>query len=145
MTAASHPIEKPTNQTEAVPFGESLIDHDEGFYDDLRVEIDEGYVFPVAPDELHQLIEASVARDIAADTLTYPPDPEQTLRLATEFYETYLYDTGLDKVEVIDRYIVGLIEALEAQHGDNFTYEEPVVVQLFDKVHALEEAELAAA
>src|SRR5690606_25915672 len=53
--------------------------------------------------------------DIEVGDLTYPPDVEEVIRKASEFYDTYLYDTDVDRVDTTVRYVNALIKGLEPQ------------------------------
>ncbi len=127
-----------TANLNTVPFGEFFIDHDDGIDNSLTIYVGEDYQVPVTPEELHMLVAARVQQDLERNNLSYPPDAEQMLQLGTDFYDTYLNDTTENKVEIIDRYMAALIEALELKHGDDFRFAPDVVHELLDSVHELE-------
>lgn len=93
----------------------------------------------VSEQDRDQLIDHSVAAVVESGTISHPPtleDDLMMLRLATEFYETYLFDTQFDKVDIENRYIARLIEALDEKHQHHTPVE--AARELFARVHALE-------
>lgn len=98
----------------------------------------------VTPEELLLLIEAGAKNDISHGTFTHPPQVEATLSLATQFYDTYLCDTTLDRVEVIDRYATELITQLEAARNTLYAPKEAEVTEYVRAVHEEAEQLLAA-
>lgn len=89
----------------------------------------------VTPEELTILIQACANKDILAGNITRPPQVETTLELAAEFYDVYLYDTSLDRVEVTDRYAVELITQLEAAEDIDYQPAHEEVVEYVTTVH----------
>ena len=89
----------------------------------------------VTPEELTVLIQACANKDILAGSITRPPQVERTLELAAEFYDVYLYDTSLDRVEVTDRYAVELITQLEAAEDSDYQPADEEVVEYVTTVH----------
>jgi len=89
----------------------------------------------VTPEELTLLISASAQKDIELGSITYPPKVPAALDLARDFFDTYLYDTDMDRVEVTDRYVVELITQLEAFEGTDYTPREEEVVRYVMTVH----------
>lgn len=72
---------------------------------------------PVSPEELSELMAHGAKAAVEQGELSYPPDVEQVLEAATDFYSTYLEGTSVDRVEAVDRYAAALIEELERVHG----------------------------
>lgn len=97
-------------------WGDAFIDKDagKGPENDLYLDV-AGDFNLVTEDELNLYIDHNATRDVEFRNITFPPDVEVTLRLANEFYDTYLADTDIDKVDAIDRYCVALIEKVVAQ------------------------------
>ncbi len=117
-----------------LPIGEFYYDSEAGWQDPAIV---------VTPEEVSMLVAEGVKRDISRDDIEYPPQAEQILMLANDFYMTYLADTNVDRVEIIDRYMTGLIDALEAQHGEGFHFDESGIALMVDTVHELYDAQPA--
>ncbi len=103
---AYQPATKFGNASNETKYGDPLVANDGN--GDLRdpIEYLRTWNAPnfVTPEELTLLIAHSAALDIQRGELAYPPDVEQTIKLATSFYDTYLSDIDTDRVEVIDRY-----------------------------------------
>lgn len=89
----------------------------------------------VTPEELSLLIGAGAKRDIEVGSITHPPKVETTLALAADFFDTYLYDTDLDRIEVTDRYAVELITQLEASEDIAYAPREEEVIEYVTTVH----------
>lgn len=89
----------------------------------------------VTPEELTMLIEACASKDIELGSITRPPKVETTLDLAANFFETYLYDTELDRVEVTDRYAAELITQLESSEDIKYTPRHEEVEEYVIHVH----------
>ncbi|GEM_PF-1537953 len=136
------------------PYDEDAVEHAVadgiGGAAEADIDTDETWVVSqsidfVTEEELELLITSGAKKDIEQGEISFPPEIESALRLATEFYDTYLADiSDLDRVEVIDRYVAKLIELLEAvsQSTDSEPEEadkaEPVDVATYvRKVHAL--------
>ena len=89
----------------------------------------------VTPEEFNLLVTHSAKRDIALSGITYPPDVELTIQLASNFYETYLDDTDIDRTTAIDVYVTILIELLESAEKSTYRPTEEAVAQYVIAVH----------
>lgn len=101
----------------------------------------------VTEEELSTLIHHGVMHDIELNQLTYPPAVDEVVRKASEFYEVYLQDTNTDRVEVIDRYVAGLIDSLEELNSLNLPDEEveEYVIKAHNRIISARENELGLA
>lgn len=121
-------------------FGEPLMAQDGNgdlYEESTRILVPESYRVPVTPEEVSLLIYHGARRDIARRRLEYPPEVERALELAAEFYETYLYDMDMSRIEVIDRYTVALIEQLVTSDEVSRRADEEFVERYVRAVHGL--------
>lgn len=99
-------------------YGDEIVGSDGNGDVDYQLEANsfkvEAFPLAVTPEELTRLIQSCAVRDIELGLLVHPPSIDGTLKLANEFYATYLYDTDVSRVDTIDRYVTALIDILEA-------------------------------
>lgn len=94
---------------------------------------------PVTAEELDLLVDCGVRKDMEVDDLSYPPEVEEVVKKAAEFFETYLADTNVNRVDVTDRYVAALIDELEARQGQPVKSPEDLEAYVMS-VHSVAEA-----
>lgn len=103
----------------------------------IEASVASAYETAVSADELARLIYHGASKDIATGQISRPPKVERTLELAQSFYDTYLFDTLVDRVEVVSRYAAALIEQLEALPELEVPMNEEYVKQYVGSIHDL--------
>lgn len=135
------------NHTDVSRFGDILKARDGNgdTYGEAPFAVWTSEIFPITPEEVETLARARAQIDVKMGNITFPPDPEVAIQLATEFYDVYLCDTGENRVEMTDRYVAMLIEELEnGEKTKSFEAEEDVE-QYVHTAHQQAEELLAAA
>lgn len=117
------------HETNMSMYGDEIVGSDGNGDIDYQLEANsfkvEAFPLAVTPEELTRLIQSCAVRDIELRLLVHPPSIDGTLKLANEFYATYLYDTDVSRIDVIDRYVTALIDILEAdQDAPHLSSEE---------------------
>lgn len=85
--------------------GEALIGYDQDIY-------------PVSHAEVLELARHAAVKDIEHGNITYPPSVELTLGLSSDFYNTYLCDSGYDRIEATDRYVAMVVDLLDEKQNE---------------------------
>lgn len=92
-------------------------------------------MFPVTQEEVELLARHSARKDVEFGNISFPPDLEVALKLANNFFDTYLCDTGENRIEMIDRYVAVLIEELADNERAQSLDDEDKIKQYVYAVH----------
>lgn len=107
------------NKVRFTGYGEYLKANDgDGMLKGETLTAGEQDVYFATDSEVLAAARHAAAKDIEYGSVTYPPSIERTLELADDFYATYLFDSGYDRVEAKDRYVAMVIELLEQKQKE---------------------------
>ena len=103
-------------------FGEVLLARSgDGMLTDERIAVEQ-FESIVTPEEADLVVVHCIKKDIEMKSLNRPLDVEDTLRLGNEMFDTYFYDSNLERKEMVSLYanlITSQLNQVAVENGED--------------------------